>query len=90
MSVLILSRKENVHSDAIEESLKNKRIKTLRFNMDDINSNPPLVSIKQNVVEMCGEKIKINEIQSVFVHHPRVEVSGRVGVDRIDRKIISA
>lgn len=90
MSVLILSRRENMHSDAIEENLKNRGVKTLRINLDKINVDPPLVSIEQNMLRIYGEKIKFNEIQSVFVHHPRVEVSGKVGVDRIDRKIISA
>jgi len=58
--------------------------------MDAISFGPPLISIEQNILRICGEEIKINEVQSVFVHHPRIEVSEKVGVDRIDRKIISA
>lgn len=90
MSVLILSRTENVHADVVEENLKNREIKTIRINIDDINSVPPLVSINQNNLNIQGNRIDVDEIQSVFVHHPRIEVSGKVGIDRIDRKIIGA
>lgn len=90
MSVLILSRTENVHADVVEENLKNREIKTIRINIDDINSVPPLVSINQNNLNIQGEKLQLDEIQSVFVHHPRIEVSEKIGIDRIDRKIIGA
>lgn len=58
--------------------------------MDDINSTPPLVSLKYNSLRINGKEIKFEEIQSVFVHHPRIEVSEKLGMDKTDRKIMSA
>lgn len=94
MYSLILSRSENEHANAIYKFLVSHGLRLVRINMDDINSKPPTVSIsaddRQSYIKIGNKKILTQDIKSIFVHIPRIEINEKVGKDLLDRKIISS
>ncbi len=83
MSVLILTRNENQHSDRVQEGLNRRNIDFKRINIDDVNNQTPIVSLS-------NFKQPDQLFSGVFVHHPRIEISEKLGVDKLERQIISA
>ena len=86
MQILILSRSENVHADAVEEYCK-KYARVDRINFDfDTYSQERLPSI------LFGENkvIRFLAPRAVFVHHPRISYKNEWFTDEIERKLFVA
>lgn len=91
---IIISRSENEHANDVENQVRNSGLSVLRFNVDTINSNIPLVALhtekEEKYINFNGLIVPEKNIISVFTHIPRIEVSKNIGLDDLDRKIISS
>lgn len=82
-ATLILSRKDNVHADAVADNLTKKGSVIRRVNFDLEKSekkNFPLVNFgKEN-----------QHFDSIFIHHPRVSYNPAWFIDDLERKLFVA
>ena len=83
MSVLVISRLDNEHSDDVEIELCSRGVKVERINVDEFEFKPIVVGFRL----INGIMVPTKEFKSVFVHHPVIEDPSNVGVDELDKKL---
>jgi len=84
MDILILSRSDSVHADAVEEYCL-KRASVSRMNFDFETSgleNLPRITARQTIPEQIPD--------AVFVHHPRISYSTEAFTDILEQKLFVA
>ena len=84
MSILILSRSENVHADMVSEyCAQHASVHRINFDFDALSpENLSLVTL--------GNTVPDEMPCAVFVHHPRVSYCKEWFADEIERKLFLA
>ncbi len=84
MHLMILSRSENVHADAVAKHCK-QQVRVSRINFDFDSSE-----FKDLPTVVIGKQIMWSSPDVVFVHHPRVSCQKQWFADEIERKLFVA
>lgn len=83
MRILILSRSNNVHADAVETHCRDySRVVRINFDFE--------MRAKQFPEITCGKNTLSQIYDAVFVHHPRVSYNDEWFTDEIERKLFVA
>ncbi len=83
MNVLILSRSENTHADAVESWLKKRKISVSRINFDF-----KLIEEKKFPQIILGNTK--SHPDAIFVHHPRIDYRADWFMDNLEQKLFMA
>lgn len=83
MKTLILSTSRNCHAESVQKELELIGKTTVRIDFDKIYSQQT-IGLQDSYLIVDGE---YQEINSVFVHHPSIEIDNFIGIDDIDKQL---
>ena len=91
-TVLVLSRSDNLHADAVEEELRHRGSSYVRINVDCLDGGDWSFALSptDGTVVAGDDRFRIDDICGVFCHHPQVGLSPELGIDALDRELCVA
>lgn len=90
MTVLLISTASNEHANTVEKHLAERHETVLRIDMDRITSHTNRLSIhegKSVKFSSDGNIFERDDVSSVFIHHPKINVPQSFGLDNLDREL---